>query len=196
MVNVKRLRCFIGWLAILLPWLLALILKEIPPSISYTYYTHAGTVFTIILGSASVLLMYYDGYEKADDIINTIASFFGFAICLFPCEVQADKVGVFQIKMEISAVIHNVCAVIFFAILAYNSFFQFTKNNGTMSRNKCIRNAIYRICGIGMIGAFALFALPHFYCKIWLIETIALFFFGVSWLTKANAYKWLFAEKD
>jgi hypothetical protein len=38
--------------------------------------------------------------------------------------------------------------------------------------------------------------LPAFHSRIWLVETIALAFFGISWLTKADHYKWLFADKD
>lgn len=194
MFNVKRLRCFIGWLAFSLPWMLVLILGYFPRSISETCYTHAGAVFMIIVGSASILLMYYDGYDRADDIINTIAGMFGLLICLFPCEHEAEKVGTFQIPVEVSAVIHNISAVVFFAILAYVSLFQFTKSGGDMTENKKKRNAIYRVCGIGMMASFALFLLPDFYIKTWLIEMLSLSFFGISWLTKANAYKWLFAD--
>lgn len=195
MFNVKRLRCFVGWLALLLPWIVALLLWRIPPSISSTYYTHAGAVFMIILGSASILLMYYDGYDRTDDILNTIAGIFGLLICLFPCYTSAEKVGTFQVPVNVSSTIHNVAAVVFFAILAYVSLFQFTKSNGVMTAKKKARNVIYRVCGVGMIGSFALLLLD-FYIKVWLVEAVALFFFGVSWLTKANVYKWLFAEGE
>lgn len=194
MVNVKRLRCFIGHLAFWLPWIVALILRRIPSSISATYYTHAGAVFMIILGAASILLMYYDGYDRTDDIINTIAGIFGLLICLFPCEHEAERVGTFQIPVEVSAVIHNISAVVFFAILAYVSLFQFTKSNGNMTEKKKKRNVIYRVCGVGMIASFAILLFPSFYIQVWLTEMLALSFFGVSWLTKANAYKWLFAD--
>ena len=195
MINTTRLRCFIGHLAFWLPWIVALILWRIPPSISSTYYTHAGAVFMIILGAASILLMFYDGYDKTDDILNTIAGIFGLLICLFPCWTNnAEKVGTFQVSVDISSTIHNISAVCFFIILAYVSLFQFTKSGGNMTEKKKARNVIYRVCGVGMIGAFALLLLPDFYIKIWLVETIALSFFGVSWLTKANAYKWLFAD--
>lgn len=194
MINSKRLRCFMGWTSILLPWIVAAILGEIPPSISDTYYTHAGAVFMMILGSASALLMYYDGYDKTDDILNTTAGIFGALICLFPCKSEFDRVGAFQVPVEISAVIHGVSAVAFFAILAYISFFQFTKSKGGITAKKRARNIIYRVCAVGMACSFLLLLLPDFYIKVWLVETIALSFFGVSWLTKANAYKWLFAD--
>jgi hypothetical protein len=90
--------------------------------------------------------------------------------------------------------IHYASAVGFFGLLAYNSLFLFTKTNGNMTRNKKIRNIIYRICGIGMIGSFLILLLPPFTIRIWLIEALALLFFGISFLTKANCYKWLFAD--
>lgn len=194
MVNVKRLRCFIGWLAFALPWIVALILWRIPSSISATYYTHAGAVFMIILGAASVLLLFYDGYDKTDDMLNTIAGIFGLLICLFPCWTKAENVGTFQVPVQVSSAIHDTSAAVFFAILAYVSLFQFTKSNGNMTEKKKKRNVIYRVCGVGMVASFGILLLPSFYIQVWLTEMFALSFFGISWLTKANAYKWLFAD--
>lgn len=196
MINTKRLRCFIGWLAVLLPWIVSAVLWDIPPSISATYYTKACPVFMIVLGAASILLMFYDGYDIIDDVVNTAAGVFGIAICLFPCYTDiAPAVGVFSVDTSISSMIHNVSAAAFFGILAFVSLFQFTKTDGHMTEKKKKRNVIYRVCGVGMVGAFSLFLLPDFQSKVWIIEMIALTFFGVSWLTKANAYKWLFAEE-
>ena len=199
MINTRRLRCTIGWLGMTLPWLVVLLRWAFPPSISSTYYTYeAGPVFMIILGSAAFLLFSYRGYDTLDDIINTLAGLFGLMICIFPCETSAyNVVGTFQLPVDISAIIHNVSAVCFFGCLAYNALFQFTKSVSKegMTRNKKIRNVIYRICGVGMIASFLLLLLPTFYIQIWLIEAIALFFFGVSWLTKADCYPWLFADK-
>jgi hypothetical protein len=62
----------------------------------------------VILGAASILLLFYDGYDKSDDIINTIGGIFGLCICLFPCNpdspdtvVQIEKlfVGTFQLPI-------------------------------------------------------------------------------------------------
>lgn len=198
MINTRRIRLIIGVLGMMLPWIVVLLLLRFPQSISATYYTwEAGAVFMIILGSASLLLMSYRGYDKKDDILNTVSGLFGLCICLFPCKIVGlEAVGTFQIPTAVSSVIHNISAGGFFGILAYNSLFQFTKTSGEMTAQKKKRNIIYRVCGGGMIGAFALFLLPDFYIKVWLIETIALQFFGVSWLTKANALPWLFADKS
>ena len=198
MINVKRLRCFVGWLAILLPIICAVLLWRIPQSISSTYYTfEAGPVFMIILGLASGLLLYYDGYDKTDDILNTITGILGICICLFPCWPEVlplANVGTFQLPVEVSNWIHNVAAISFFALLSYTSFFQFTKTSGNMAKHKKIRNIIYRVCGICMLTSFSILLLPSFYIQVWLTETLALFFFGISWLTKACAYRWLAAD--
>ena len=195
-INTLRLRAMIGWLGMLLPWVVVSLVRYVPPSISATWYTNACTSFMIILGSASFLLICYEGYTKVDDILLTCSGIAGLCICLFPCSVAevTGKVGTFMIDRDISSIIHNVSAVIFFGLLAYNSFFLFTKSSGEMTRNKKIRNIIYRVCGVGMIGSFLFILLPDFRIKIWLVETIALFFFGVSFLTKADIYPWLFCD--
>ena len=196
MINTTRLRCTIGWLAFLLPWLVVLLVGHFPASISETYYTYeAGPVFMMVMGAASFLLLAYKGYELIDDILNSIAALFGVLLCLFPCEWYYPLVGTFQVPMLTSMYIHYIAAIGFFSLLACNSLFLFTKTGGNMTRNKKIRNVIYRVCGIGMIGAFCILLLPVFHIRVWLIEAIALFFFGISFLTKANYYPWLFADK-
>ena len=148
----------------------------------------------IVLGSACFLLHSYKGYELIDDIINSLAGLFGLLVCLFPCNKGLPIVGTFQVPVGISDIIHLVAAVLFFGLLAFNSLFLFTKTSGNMTPSKKKRNVIYRICGVGMLASFAIMLLPAFTIRIWLIEALALLFFGVSFLTKANCYKWLFAE--
>ena len=195
-INTIRLRALIGWLGMLLPWIVVLLIGYFPGSISATWYTNACTPFMIILGAASVLLICYKGYTKFDDILLTCSGIAGLLICLFPTSSAAfpGKVGTFMLDRELSATIHNCSAVVFFLLLAYNSFFLFTKSSGKMTRNKKIRNVIYRICGIGMIASFLLLLLPPFPIRIWLVETVALFFFAISFLTKADIYPWLFCD--
>lgn len=200
--NNKRLRCMIGWLGMLLPWLSVAATLSFPQSISITYYSlYAVGVFMIILGSAGILLMSYKGYDKQDDIINLIAGVFGIGICLFPMEYKVGgeyiKTGLFHLPSNISNIIHCTCAVAFFGLLAYNSTFLFTKSSGEMTKRKKIRNIIYRVCGYGMILSFLLMLIPNrvWYNKTWFTEMLALTFFGISWLTKANCYPFLAADK-
>jgi hypothetical protein len=198
----------------LLPWIV-LILSGVygygfPDSISATYYIPTCiTPFMIILGSAGLLLCSYKGYDKQDDIVCTIAGAFALGICIFSCGTSdlvarwpwiADvtKVGTFQLAPKISGVLHNVSAISFFALLAYNSLFLFTKSGGNMTANKKKRNIIFRVCGIGMTVSFIAIvpiSIFNWWGGVWLVETIALAFFGVSWLTKADCYPWLFCDK-
>lgn len=203
MINTTRLRCIIGWLGMSLAWVV-LVLSLVngdgfPPSISATYFRDPCiTPFMITLGSAGLLLVTYRGYDKADDVLNTLAGIFGLGVCLFPCAAELGNIGTFQLPAATSDVIHTISAILFFGILAYNSLFQFTKGSDNPTVNKKKRNVIFRVCGVGMIVSFILLpiftvlAVPY---AVWTVEMIALTFFGISWLTKADYYPWLFADK-
>lgn len=198
-INTTRLRAMIGWLGMLLPWIVVILTGGFPPSISATWYTNACTPFMIILGSAAFLLISYKGYERIDDITLTCSGIAGLMICLFPCKNPWEDlvcVGTFAVDMKISHIIHSVSAIVFFGLLAYNSIFLFTKSSGEMTRNKKIRNTIYKVCGVGMLASFLILLLPSFHIKVWLLEAFALFFFGISFLTKADIYPWLFCDAE
>lgn len=200
MINTTRLRCIIGWLGMLLPWLVLVLSCAygygFPNSISQTYYFEPCiTPFMIILGSAGLLLCSYKGYDKQDDIICTLAGIFGLSICIFPC-LADGRVGTFQLDGNISGWLHNISAFIFFGLLAYNSLFLFTKGAGEPTPEKKKRNIIFRVCGIGMLASFLLLIpLWNVSCGVWIVEAVALAFFGISWLTKADCYTWLFCDK-
>ena len=206
MINTKQLRCFIGALGMALPIIVVILSLAFgygfPNSISATYFVPSCiTPFMIILGSAGVLLMCYRGYNIVDNLLNTAAGIFAWCICLFPCAAKSGNIGTFQLMANTSDTIHMISALLFFGILAYNSLFQFTKGSDDPTPNKKKRNVIFRVCGIGMIASFVLLPLvqygiinvPH---VIWVIEFIALQFFGVSWITKANCIPFLFADKE
>ena len=199
-VNTKRMRIMIGVLGMALAWLVALITLSWPPSISATYYDYRAVgTFMVVLGSAGILLINYKGYERIDDISGTIAGIFGICVCLFPMTYEPAPetiTGMFNLPSSVSNVFHCVSAAGFFATLAFMSFFLFTKTSGEMTKQKKIKNAIYRVCGVGMLASFSLFLLqyvPGFDCPnlTWIIEAIALFFFGASWIVKSDAFPFL-----
>ena len=71
------------------------------------------------------------------------------------------------------------------------SFFLFTKTGDQpITKRKKIRNIIYRVCGIGMLVSFALLFIPADNVT-WIVEAIALFFFGLSWIVKSDACPFL-----
>lgn len=162
MINTIRLRIMLGSLGMLLPWIVAILVGHIPSSISETYYTNAGSIFMIILGSASFLLMSYKGYEKIDDYIFTGAGVAGLGICVFPMYAPVEVCGTFNLRPQVSNILHIGFAIIFFLLLAYGSFFLFTKSDTKPEGKKKIRNIIYRVCGVGMLLSFGILALPYF----------------------------------
>lgn len=200
----KRIRNYAGLLGMLLPWISlfgAFVVDCVNPlgskfwvelSISATYYVTPALAG--ILTAASIVLMCYDGYDLQDNLVTTLSGIFGVCIVLFPCKcsVTPDYTGFFQLPTSVSNIIHCTSAVIFFCLLAYNSLFLFTKHGEKMTEKKRIRNILYRICGIGMLFAMVLMPLPiKFPAKTWWIETVALFFFGISWLVKGEAFRGL-----
>lgn len=196
-INTIRLRIWLGCLAILLPWIVALLAGEIPPSISATYYLpQCITPFMGILVSASILLICYKGYDLLDDIILTLAGICGLGICLFPTwpTTPMEYVGTFSVDVALSNMLHSIFAIIFFGLLAYNSLFLFTKSDGHPTKKKKIRNIIYIVSGVGMLASFGILLIPDLTIKYWLCEAIALFFFGLSFLTKADVFPFLFCD--
>ena len=204
---LRRVRNVAGLLGGLLPWIAifsVLLIKDRPDhalySISATYYT--SPALAVILGAASIVLMCYDGYSRLDDVITCISGVFGLGIILFPCTVgwhnSMDPVGFFQVPMHYSNMIHCFCAGVFFVLLAFNSFFLFTRTDDFDKRTekKKQRNRVYRICGIGML----VFMVSQIICSqvscipgwtTMINEIFLLLFFSVSWLTKGGMLKFL-----
>lgn len=198
---LRRIRNLAGFLGMILPWISligAIIVSNttgVPAefwptlSISATYYICPA--LTGILTAASVVLMCYDGYNLRDNIVTTISGVFGIMIVLFPCActVSGEMVGFFQIPVAISNTIHCASACAFFILLSINSLFLFTLGEKEPTKQKKIRNIIYRVCGIGMICALILMVLPvSFFAKTFVVEAIALTFFGISWLVKGQVF--------
>ena len=147
----KRIRNICGFLGMMLPWISIvsiLFIKDRPngsfQSISCTYYQ--SPVLAAILTAACIVLITYDGYDKLDSAITTLSGVFGLGIILFPCKVEfsfvnPNAVGFFQIHMSVSNALHSFFAITFFALLAFNSFFLFTKGNENPTKQKKIRKS-------------------------------------------------------
>lgn len=199
-----RIRNLCGFLGMVLPWiaLLSAGLTAHPSeqwwwSISATYYQSPALVG--ILVPASLVLITYVGYDRLDNIITSLSGVFGLGIVLFPCKVSwiepGTPVGFFQVPMEISNILHASCAVIFFLLLAYNSAFLFTKTGSDVTKRKLIRNKIYKVCGWGMLAFEVVFAIVKVFkapgYSTMIVEIILLSLFGISWLVKGEAFKFL-----
>ena len=214
---LKRIRVFAGVLGMTLPWIAmlgAFIVSKAQPqiipsdfwtelSISETYYVTPALAG--VLTTAAVVLMSYKGYSLLDHVITSISGVFGIMIVLFPCNCPMVKdetlVGFFQLTAAVSNKIHCTAAVIFFLLLAFNSLFLFTKDgndkNQELTKQKKIKNIIFRVCGVGMLCGLIMVPLPLegiIPAKVFIAEAIALTFFGVSWLVKGEVFG-LLADK-
>jgi len=211
LIPYQTVRKAIGWLGILLP--AAMIIgnlifstcHSIQSSISHYYYTITGHWFVGILCAVAMFLISYKGYNVIDNIVSSVAGFAAVFISFFPTNMRKevpviivnDGCLLFSLPENgIRNTIHYVSSGIFFCALAYMSIFLFTKCRGEKTKEKKIRNKVFRTSGIIIICSIILIALYGFFGKsgdrlselkpVFLLEWLALFAFGVSWLVKAQ----------
>jgi len=208
-ISYKALRRLIGFLGILLPIVLILggwifTNGPIQQSISLYYYSNMRDFLVGILFVVALFLMTYKGTHIIDNVITTITGIAGLSIAIFPCFnelYETQRVGIFQMYPDKSNIIHLTFASLFFILLAINSIFLFTRKSEPVTPQKLKRNKIYMICGIIILACFlgliicmlTLTQEQKFDSKIILIlEAIALWAFGVSWLVKGET---IFTDK-
>jgi hypothetical protein len=195
------LRKTIGLLGMAFPFILslgALILFEtgLQKSISSYYHTGMRDVFVGILCVIGFFLFSYRGYKRADDIAGDLACVFAIGVALFPTTLDRATSG----GTDFIGYIHLTFAALFFMTLIYFSLCLFTKTDPGKqpSRRKLLRNKVYRACGYAMSLCIILIViyslLPNeaasqvgVYKPVFWLEAIAIFAFGISWLTKGEA---------
>lgn len=168
-------------------------------SISATFYTNAGTVFTGIMICVGIVLIVYPGYSWTDYVANIGAGVMAICVALFPCNAgflePSYYVGTFGLHPELSNIPHCASAGILFVCLAFNIAYNFTKSGEPVEQKsrKWYRNMFYYICA----AAIAAGMVSQTLCSIfnapgWMTmvnEAEMLFFFGVAWLVKGEAIK-------
>lgn len=211
LISFQTLRKSVGWLGILLPAVMIignLVFRNcstLQNSISHYYYTVTGNLFVGILCAVALFLISYRGYDRLDHISSSLAGIFAVAIAMFPTNTsQSVPVGmalnrcvIFELADDkVRNSIHYISAALFFTTLAYISFFLFTKNKGAFTKEKRVRNKIYRVCAVLIILSILLIAvfglakhpsttIVNLKPVFWL-EWIALLAFGTSWLVKGE----------
>ncbi len=158
-------------------------------SISATYYI--SPALSIILGASAIFLICYRSYDTIDTVINIISGIFAMGVVLFPCKGPYDYpyVGFFQLPVDVSNVIHSICALLLFIFLSYNIGWLFTRGSNVK------KNKIYKFCSYAMIIILSIFLLlkivGFFGLPIpgWIVmiaEALLLLFFGFAWLVKGQ----------
>lgn len=205
-ISYLNLRIGLGFVGFFLPIILVVgtwsftDCTQLQPSISHYYYTIMGDYFVGSLCAVAMFLFFYKGVDKQDSIFANFAAVFALLVAFFPTNPSTNSICQYISTNKITSLnaVHYSAAALLFASFAYFSIFLFTKTDPTkpMTKHKIIRNRIYFICGIIIIVCIALIAIYNFvgnletifakYKPTLLLESIALFAFGISWITKGE----------
>ncbi len=174
--------------------------REIQSSISSYYHTDMRDIFVGIICAIALFLFAYKGYDYRDAMAGNLACIFALGVAFFPTSITEPLTHCIPatIDTQILSSLHFVSAALFFLVLAYFSLVLFTKGSKEPSKRKLKRNMLYRICGYTMLGCLLLIALYFIFLErrytvlencdpVFWLETIALWAFGISWLTKGKS---------
>jgi hypothetical protein len=165
----RRHRQVIGYLGLALPILLVLMVRLRPNpqtdrwvgnSISAYYWTGAVSFFVGLLAALSLFLLTYRGYankfHKYDRGAAIIAGIAAALIILFP---TTPPPGITPLPWwhDWINTTHLIASIILFSMFAVFSLWLFRKtaSDGEPLADKKRRNAIYLLCGIGILGSMA-----------------------------------------
>ena len=205
-LSYMRMRQAIGVAGIALPlgcYLAGLVFGGLglQDSISAYYYTNVRDVFVGMLVWVGLFLLAYKGHERIDNLATSISGIAGIGIAAFPCYVQGKTgatSGVFQIDSRLSDILHLSFAGLFFLLLALISIFLFTLTDPKKkpTKRKGARNKVFVASGSIILLCLLAFLLLRFVIigqagfdnspLTFALETVMLFAFGVSWLTKGE----------
>lgn len=186
------LRKAVGWIGILLPFVLVaghLIIfngESALTNMSAYYHTGMRDLFVGAICAIALFLFFYKGYDRWDNSAANLAGFFALGVAFFPTVKEGP--------WDWIAWVHFSCAACFLVILALISIFLFTRGEEHLTEMKKKRNQIFRACGIIMLVALASIEVFFLFFDginsdsrfVLIAETVTLMAFGISWLTKGG----------
>jgi hypothetical protein len=153
-------------------------------SISGYYSLRARDALVGCLCAIGCFLFTYHGYDRHDDAVTRSAGTCAVLVALVP-----------SVHPGWQHEFHFIAAGIFFVLLAYISYYRFTRSGDQPTDAKLRRNRLYRTCAIVMLACVVLiplFDLTHLSTRLaalrptFVFETLALWAFGLSWLVKGG----------
>ncbi len=186
------LRKAVGWIGILLPFVLVaghlIIFNGASALTNMSTYYHTGMrdLFVGAICAIALFLFFYKGYDRWDNSAANLAGFFALGVAFFPTVKEGP--------WDWIAWVHFSCAACFLVILALISIFLFTRGEEHLTEMKKKRNLIFRACGIIMLVALASIEVFFLFFDginsdsrfVLIAETVTLMAFGISWLTKGG----------
>lgn len=201
--SYASIRLIIGFLGLIMPFLVWLSNGELLASISHYYYAKSSLFFTSILSAFGLLLISYHGYEArpgekiSDNKVTNIAGVMALAVVLIPTSCLgsgSEMVDVacadrsyllFGHQSTFFNTVHLVAAGIFLFSMGWMSINKFTLGGSKL-------NIYYRIAGYIVWGALAVLVLRFLTGfvvtaqDVFWLETIAVVAFGISWILKSK----------
>lgn len=210
-----RIRKLIGLLGTLLPILVVAGYGQFLASISHYYYTRSAVFFISTMVSFGLFLIAYRGYPRdkktewvSDNLITHIGGVAAIMVIIFPtrcCESGCELIQhmcdnhtypLWGHDNKLVSTIHLICAGIFLTSMGWMSFFRFTKGEKTKEKRR--NNVLYKASGLIMWISILILLTEfiigqHFTIyDVFILETVSVFAFGISWLVKGEAIKDLF----
>lgn len=169
-------------------------------SISDTYYANSKMCMIGLLFATGVFFFSYKGYDWRDRLCSLIQSLACMGIIAFPCTGpdSTSRVGLFGAIATESSKIHCFFAALLFVTFAINVLFLFTLGKGEPTKQKKVRNTIYRVCGIIIVTFIIIQSLTATvlakYIPAWLPMTLINEFFmleafAFAYIVKSEAIK-------
>jgi hypothetical protein len=183
--------------------------KEVQMSISTYYYTNMRNIFVGYNCAVALFMFAYRGHDWMDNLAGYLGCVFALGVAFLPCNVNPDQACLFKVPSHDPLIgrLHNLSALFYFIILIVYSLFLFPKTHMNrvtgesliMQPQKKKRNLVYYICGSIMTVSliliiFYLYYMDDFYPglkqlnPVFWLESIVLFSFGISWLTKGQLF--------
>lgn len=210
------MRRAVGVLGITLPFILVAgsslfgDCKEIQVSISTYYHTNMRNVFVGFNCAVALFLFAYRGHDWRDNLAGTLGCLFVLGVAFLPCSlgtpVQPCLIPVAGENPMVGK-LHNFSALLYFIILIIYAFFLFPKTHMDMVTGEKMlmkiqkkkRNVVYYICG-GLMSTALLLIIAYMWFlaelypflkelnPIFWLESLILFAFGITWLTKGQLF--------
>lgn len=182
--------------------------KEVQTSISTYYYTNMRNVFVGFNCAVALFLFAYRGHDWRDNLVGYLGCIAVLGVAFLPCSIGSSNppclVSVAPQNPMVGK-LHNLSALTYFISLIVYALFLFPKTHMDMitgekkfmGRQKKKRNVVYYICG-GLMTVSLILIISYMWFlgnlypglkelnPIFWLESVVLFSFGISWLTKGQ----------